>query len=99
MYCDKLKTLRRSRGLTQQQLADALMLSQSMISKIERGETRIDPVLAIRFADFYDVSLDYLFGRSEIPSLQITEKDIAKLTDQEKNEMLAIIFNRLNEKK
>jgi len=90
--------LRRNHGLTQQQLADALMLSQSMISKIERGITRLDPLLAIRFADFYNVSLDYLFGRSE-KQLQISEKDIAKLSEQDKNEMLAMIIKLINDKK
>ncbi|HOA11052.1 MAG: helix-turn-helix transcriptional regulator [Bacilli bacterium] len=98
MYCEKLITLRRNRGLTQQQLADALMLSQSMISKIERGITRLDPMLAIRFADFYNVSLDYLFGRSE-RQLQISEKDIENLSEQDKNEMLAFIIKLINEKK
>lgn len=98
MYCEKLVTLRRNRGLTQQQLADALMLSQSMISKIERGITRLDPMLAIRFADFYNVSLDYLFGRSE-RQLQISEKDIENLSEQDKNEMLAFIIKLINEKK
>lgn len=98
MYCEKLITLRRNRGLTQQQLADALMLSQSMISKIERGITRLDPMLAIRFADFYNVSLDYLFGRSE-RQLQISEKDIQNLSEQDKTEMLAFIIKLINEKK
>ncbi len=98
MYCEKLITLRRNRGLTQQQLADALMLSQSMISKIERGITRLDPMLAIRFADFYNVSLDYLFGRSE-RQLQISEKDIENLSEQDKTEMLAFIIKLINEKK
>lgn len=98
MYCEKLITLRRNRGLTQQQLADALMLSQSMISKIERGITRLDPMLAIRFADFYNVSLDYLFGRSE-RQLQISEKNIENLSEQDKNEMLAFIIKLINEKK
>lgn len=98
MYCEKLITLRRNRGLTQQQPADALMLSQSMISKIERGITRLDPMLAIRFADFYNVSLDYLFGRSE-RQLQISEKDIENLSEQDKNEMLAFIIKLINEKK
>ena len=98
MYCEKLITLRRNRGLTQQQLADALMLSQSMISKIERGITRLDPMLAIRFADFYNVSLDYLFGRSE-RQLQISEKDIENLSEQDKNELLAFIIKLINEKK
>ncbi|HOE54350.1 MAG TPA: hypothetical protein PK460_04410 [Bacilli bacterium] len=55
-------------------------------------------MLAIRFADFYNVSLDYLFGRSE-RQLQISEKDIENLSEQDKNEMLAFIIKLINEKK
>ncbi|MGI6734849.1 MAG: helix-turn-helix domain-containing protein [Bacilli bacterium] len=98
MYGEQLIKLRRKHGLTQKQFAEALMLSQSMVSKIERGITRLDLTLAIRIADFYNVSLDYLFGRSDKKSLRISEETIAQLSDAEKDEMLLAIIKQLNKK-
>lgn len=58
---DKLKTLRRGRKLTQQELAERMDLSRATISNYEVG--RRSPHLSElrRFAAFYGVSLDY-FG-------------------------------------
>lgn len=58
---DKLRTLRRGRKLTQQELAERMDLSRATISNYEVG--RRSPHLSElrRFATFYGVSLDY-FG-------------------------------------
>ena len=58
---NKLKTLRKGRGLTQQELSERLDLSRATISNYEVG--RRSPHLSDlrRFAEFYGVSLDY-FG-------------------------------------
>lgn len=58
---DKLRTLRRGRKLTQQELAERMDLSRATISNYEVG--RRSPHLSElrRFAEFYGVSLDY-FG-------------------------------------
>lgn len=58
---DKLKTLRKGRRLTQQELAERMGLSRATISNYELG--RRSPHLSElrRFAEFYGVSLDY-FG-------------------------------------
>lgn len=57
----KLKSLRKGRGLTQQQLAEKMDISRATISNYEVG--RRSPHLSElrRFADFYGVSLDF-FG-------------------------------------
>ena len=60
---NKLKTLRKGRKLTQQELSEKLGLSRATISNYEVG--RRSPHLSElrRFADFYGVGLDY-FGVS-----------------------------------
>ena len=57
----KLKTLRKGRGLSQQQLAERMEISRASISNYEVG--RRSPHLSElrRFADFYGVGLDF-FG-------------------------------------
>lgn len=61
---NRLRYLRDSRGLLQEDMAKMLGVTQVAYSAWER-ETR-EPRIAILFklADFYDVSLDYLLGRS-----------------------------------
>ena len=61
----RLKELREAKGLTQEELADLMGVVPRQYQRYERGEG--EPKLAgwIFLADFYDVSLDYLVGRSE----------------------------------
>ena len=59
----KLKELRLSESLTQQQLADKLQISRVNYTRYETNAVRPDYELLIKLADFYDVSLDDIFGR------------------------------------
>lgn len=59
----KLKELRKSEGLTQQQLADALQISRVNYTRYETDAVRPDYETLIKLADFYDISLDELFDR------------------------------------
>ncbi len=60
---NKLKELRKSEYLTQQQVADKLMIGQVNYSRYERGVRYPDYETLIKLADFYDISLDELFDR------------------------------------
>ncbi len=60
----RIRDLREDRDLTQSQIAEYLMCDRSLYSKYERGERPLPLELAIRLADLYRVSLDYLVGRS-----------------------------------
>lgn len=65
-FNERLRELRNSRGLSQQLFADKIGLSKSSINMYERGEREpgIDTLEAI--ADFFNVDLDYLTGKSDI---------------------------------
>ena len=56
--------MREDNDLTQKQIAEYLMCDQSLYSKYERGEREIPLNLIIKLADYYNVSLDYIVGRS-----------------------------------
>lgn len=60
----KIKDLREDNDLTQAQVAEFLMCDQSLYSKYERGERDIPLRLLIKLAEYYNVSLDYLVGRT-----------------------------------
>ncbi len=61
----RIRQLRKSRGLTQADVADALMCDQSLYSRYERGLRALPLESAIRLAEYYGVSLDYLAGLTQ----------------------------------
>lgn len=63
----RIRGLREDRDLTQKEVAALLHCDQSLYSKYERGERLLPLDLAIRLADYYGVSLDYLTGRTPTP--------------------------------
>lgn len=64
----RLKALRKARGITQQRLAIDLNMNQNSISRYETGERQADYRTLILFADYFDVSVDYLLERTENPA-------------------------------
>ncbi|MCT4563048.1 MAG: helix-turn-helix domain-containing protein [Maledivibacter sp.] len=64
-----LKQLRNERKLTQRQLAKLLNLSPSTIAMYETGQRKPDFQILQKIADFFDVSTDYLLGRTDIRNL------------------------------
>ena len=61
-FSDIMKTLRKQRGLTQEQIAETLGVSCQAISKWETGGSFPDISLLPVIADYYGVSIDYLLG-------------------------------------
>lgn len=59
----KLKELRKGEGLTQVQLAKALNISRVNYTRYETDASRPDYETLVAICDFYDVTLDELFGR------------------------------------
>lgn len=59
----KLKELRVAEGLTQQQLAEKLNVSRVNYTRYETDASRPDYETLTAIADFYEISLDELFGR------------------------------------
>lgn len=67
-FSERLVLLRKSKNLTQKQLAVEMHLSELAIQHYEsrRRKPAFDILIAI--ADYFDVSLDYLVGRSDDPA-------------------------------
>lgn len=59
----RIRDLREDKDMTQKQLAEIINISQSNLSKYERGELDIPSEILIHLADFYNVSVDYLLER------------------------------------
>lgn len=63
----RLKELRKQRNISQLKLAIELNMNQNSISRYETGEREADYATLIKFADYFDVSIDYLLGRTDNP--------------------------------
>lgn len=61
---NRIITLRRNNGVTQTELGKAIGVGKTTISNYETGYSTPDAETLIRIADYFDVSLDYLFGRT-----------------------------------
>ena len=61
----RLKKLRKKKNISQLKLAIDLNMNQNTISRYENMEREADYETLIKFADYFDVSLDYLLGRTE----------------------------------
>lgn len=59
-----LKKLRNENNVTQQQLADAISVSQQSINKYENHNIEPDISTLIQIADYFNVTVDYLIGRT-----------------------------------
>ena len=65
----RLKELRHKKKLSQLQLAIALNMNQNSISRYETGEREADYATLIRFADYFNVAIDYLLERTDNPKI------------------------------
>ena len=65
----RLKALRKSYGISQLKLAMGLNMNQNSISRYECGEREADYSTLIKFADYFDVSIDYLLERTDNPKV------------------------------
>ena len=66
LFCERLKLLRKERGLKQREMAEQLGLALSSYQCYEYAHRFPDFHGLIAIADFFDVSLDYLVGRSDV---------------------------------
>lgn len=65
----RIKDLREDRDLTQKKIADYLHCNQSLYSKYEREVRDMPADLIKKLAEFYDVSVDYIMGRTNHPKV------------------------------
>ncbi len=67
IFCQRLRQLRQAKSLTAEQLGKDFEVSKQTVSRWELGD-RLPPLdVATALADYFNVSLDYLVGRSDKP--------------------------------
>lgn len=66
-FAERLSLLRKKKKITLLQLADVLSITKSAVGNLEHGRKKPSIDIACALADYFDVSLDYLVGRSDEP--------------------------------
>lgn len=85
----RLKKLREKSGYLQKFVADKLGIKSNTLSGYENGTRSPDPDMLIALAKLYNVTTDYLLGKSDNPSLtEKDERDIAKRMEKIKMDLI-----------
>lgn len=86
--------LRKEKKLSQKQVAADLNISQSLLSHYEKGIRECGLDILIKIADYYDVSCDYLLGRTPQRYSDITEIS-DEMTKEKRNAVSQIVNKKL----
>lgn len=69
----RLRALREGLRLTQVRMAEILGVQQSRVNRYETGHSTPPPRVFIKYADYFDVSMDYLYCRTDAPQGKLYE--------------------------
>lgn len=75
MFSERLKSLRKEKGISQVKLARELGLSQTAISEYERGIKEPGREALIACAGYFRCSVDYLLGRTGVKKAAVLRED------------------------
>ena len=95
---EKLRDIRKSKGLTQEYVADAVDVNVSHISNIERGIAKVSLTLLVQLCDFLDTSVDYVLQNEYSHPTNAVVSEIVKISSsmpKEKQETLLRISKAL----
>lgn len=77
-FSEKILSLRKSRGLTQEQLAEKLNVSRQSVSKWESGQAIPELETIVALCRVFDITTDYLLKPSEMDELSIKTEMLEK---------------------
>ncbi len=98
----RVRDLRIKNKLTQKDMAGKIGISHSTLSKIESGyKENANKEIILKIADLFDVSIDYLFGKSKNPDIHDVEEEFVSrleldLSDEELLDRFDINFDGRN---
>ena len=92
MMVKNLKAIRHARGISQQTLANAMGITQQSINKYENHKIEPDIDTLIALADYFDVTVDYLIGRTDENNQQLRDSNslLSKYSRLNKSEKICI---------
>ena len=88
---ESLRAIRKSKGFTQEYVADAVDVNVSHISNIERGIAKVSLTLLVQLCDFLDISVDYVLQNEYTHPTNAITSEITKISStlpKEKQDLL-----------
>lgn len=82
MVSEKLKELRLKAGLTQNDVAKILNISRAAYSHYESSKRQLNYESLKALSDYYQVSMDYLFGRTDVAQMYTLSPDDLSLLEK-----------------
>ncbi|MCP3763860.1 helix-turn-helix transcriptional regulator [Domibacillus sp. A3M-37] len=97
MRGDRLKELRTSNKLTQEELGKRVNVTKVSVSGYENGNRTPDTDTLQKIADFFEVTTDYLLGRSNVkkPASPNTSDDEREMKEFFSNPRLNVFFKEM----
>lgn len=99
---NNLKQLRKTKGISQQQLADVIGVSQQSINKYENHNVEPDIRTLISIAEYFDTSVDFLVGKGEAEKESCTPYELTpdeafimnryRMLDKDEKESIKLII-------
>jgi transcriptional regulator with XRE-family HTH domain len=103
MFAQRLRELRKKKKLTMKEFGKKFSLAESTISGYENGTRTPDLSVIDQFADFFEVSTDYLLGRTDNPQPIIKERsgthstEVEKFAEEKLQRLISVIANMSKE--
>jgi len=94
MFPERLKQLRKSKGLSQASLAKALSVTRASLSAWESAVSKPSIDKFVEISDYFNVSLDYLFGNDSDDSI-----NLFGLNFDERQSVVCLVSSILGKKK
>lgn len=105
---NRIKSLREDLNLSQEELANKLNLSKGIISLYEQEKRKPSIEILVQMSEIFNVSIDYILGRTNIPNitsepLEIAAStknnvDLSEVSDRDKEIIMNIIKTSKKEK-
>ena len=90
----KLKELRQSIKLSQAKLCSINgHMAQSSLNRYERGDNDVPNDILLWYADYFDVSLDYIFGRTDKPQGKLYDYNPKAFDDEKMQQFVEMCFD------
>ena len=89
---ERLKVLRESISLSQTKIGELAGLTQSTVYRYENGNSEAPHSALLWYADYFDVSMDYIFGRTDKPQGKLYDYQ-PKVLDKEMEKFVEMCFD------
>lgn len=91
---ERLRYLRESVKLSQMKMAEVVGVKQSSLNRYELNQASPTFETLLRYADYFDVSMDYIFGRTDNPHGKLYEyKPKIEQSDPEMKKFMEMCFD------